>query len=59
MKTVLKGTTALALAGLMASPAAAAEWNMRVGGYMEQYIAYADNNVDRAPGGDGDLNGID
>ena len=35
MKTVLKGSTELALAGLLASPAAAAEWEVRVGGFME------------------------
>jgi hypothetical protein len=59
MKKVLLASSALALVGAIASPAAAADWDVRVGGYMEQYIAYADNNVDRVPGGDGDLNRID
>jgi outer membrane protein OmpU len=56
MKTVLMGTTAVALAGLMASPAAAAEWDVRVGGFMEQFVAYVDNDFDTVSG---DFNGID
>jgi hypothetical protein len=55
MKKVLLGTSALALAGAFASPAASAEWNMRVGGYMEQYVAYADSDANFA----GDFDGID
>jgi len=42
MKKVLLGTTAAALVGAMALPASAAEWTVRVGGFMEQYVAYAD-----------------
>lgn len=53
MKKVLLGTSAIALAGAFASPASAAEWTVRVGGYMEQYVAYAD--VD--PKSDGPGNG--
>jgi hypothetical protein len=56
MKTVLKGTTALALAGLMAAPAGAAEWDVRVGGYSEQYVAYVDNDFSSISG---DFNGVD
>jgi predicted porin len=55
MKTVLLSTTALALAGAMAAPASAAEWNVRVGGYMEQYIGYADVDANFS----GDYDGID
>jgi predicted porin len=54
MKTMYMGTTALALTGLLASPAAAAEWNVRVGGFMEQYVGYA--NVDDIGG---DFDGVD
>ena len=46
MKKVLLGTSAIALAGAFASPAAAAEWEVRVGGYMEQFVAYADVDAD-------------
>ncbi len=64
MKKVLLGTSALALAGAFASPAASAEWNVRVGGYMEQFIAYAssDFEVSASPFGTveiGDFDGID
>jgi len=45
MKKVLLGTSAIALAGAFAVPASAAEWNVRVGGYMEQYVAYANSDV--------------
>jgi hypothetical protein len=55
MKKVLLGTSALALAGAFASPAASAEWNVRVGGYMEQYVAYADSDATQP----GDFDGID
>ena len=56
MKKVLLSTTALALAGAMMQPANAAEWNVRVGGYMEQYVGYADVDIDFISG---DFNGID
>ncbi len=56
MKKVLLGTSAIALAGAFASPAAAAEWEVRVGGYMEQYVAYGDPDVDSVSG---DFSGID
>ncbi len=57
MKKVLLGTSALALAGAFASPAASAEWNVRVGGYMEQHIAFATSEFDDKRKGDWD--GID
>ena len=41
MKKVLLGTSALALVGAFAAPAAAAEWDIRLGGYMEQHPAYS------------------
>ncbi|MDT8343567.1 MAG: porin [Thermohalobaculum sp.] len=50
MKKVLLSTSAIALAGAFASSASAADWNVRVGGYMEQYVAYADSNVDGISG---------
>jgi len=66
MKKVLLGTSALALAGAFASPAASAEWNVRVGGYMEQYVAFATSDLKgdfTFPGGganpNGDYDGID
>ena len=55
MKKVLLSTSAIALAGAFASTASAAEWDVRVGGYMEQYVAYASSDT---PGG-GDYDGID
>jgi hypothetical protein len=64
MKKVLLGTSAIALAGAFASQASANEWTVRVGGYMEQYAAYADVDVDNGNTAEGiptgaDLNGID
>jgi len=50
MKKVLLSTSAIALAGAFASTASAAEWNVRVGGYMEQFVAYADSDVDGLAG---------
>ncbi|MCH8168135.1 MAG: porin, partial [Proteobacteria bacterium] len=55
MKKILLGTSALALAGAFASPAASAEWSMRVGGYMEQYIGFATSDANFP----GDFDGID
>ncbi|MHA1528162.1 MAG: porin [Alphaproteobacteria bacterium] len=55
MKKILLGTSALALAGAFASPAASAEWNVRVGGYLEQFVAYADSDAKFS----GDFDGID
>ncbi len=57
MKKVLLGTSALALAGAFAFPAASAEWDVRVGGYMEQYLAFATSDWD--DGRDGNWDGID
>lgn len=57
MKKVLLGTSAIALAGAFATQAGAAEWDMRIGGYMEQYIAFASSDYDN--GRSGDWDGID
>jgi len=57
MKKVLLGTSAIALAGAFATQASAAEWEVKVGGYMEQYIAYASSDFD--DGRSGDWDGID
>ncbi|MEM9146238.1 MAG: porin [Pseudomonadota bacterium] len=57
MKKVLMGTSAIALVGAFAGSAAAAEFEMKVGGYMEQHIAYADSDIDN--GGPEDYSGID
>ncbi|MEM6945981.1 MAG: porin, partial [Pseudomonadota bacterium] len=50
MKKVLLSTSAIALVGAYAGAASAAEWNVRVSGYMEQHIAYADSDVDNISG---------
>ncbi len=55
MKKVLLSTSAVALVGAFAPQASAAEWEMRVGGYMEQYLAFA--SVDGPAGTD--LDGVD
>jgi hypothetical protein len=34
MKKILLGTSALALVGAFVTPAASADWDVRVGGYM-------------------------
>lgn len=57
MKKVLLGTSAIALAGAFAAPASAAEWEVKVGGYMEQYLAYASPDVSGFSGDDFD--GVD
>lgn len=57
MKKVLLSTSAIALAGAFASTASAAEWNVRVGGYMEQYVAFAASSVDGISGED--VDGVD
>lgn len=56
MKKILLGTSALALVGA-ATTANAAEWDVKIGGYMEQHLAYASVNVDGFTGDDFD--GID
>ncbi len=50
MKKVLLGTSAIALVGAMSAPASAAEWDVKVGGYMTQHVAYANNDVDLVSG---------
>jgi len=57
MKKVLLGTSAIALASAMATPASAVEWNLEWGGYFEAYAAYASSDVDNVSGEDHD--GID
>jgi len=57
MKKILLGTSAIVLAGAIASPAAAAEWSMRVHGYMEQHLGYG--NTDDNETTNGDYDGID
>jgi hypothetical protein len=56
MKKLLLGTSAIALAGAIATPASAAEWEMRVGGYLEEFVAYADSSNDNITG---DFDGVD
>lgn len=58
MKNVLLGTTAIAAAGMIASaPVLAAEkLQVKVGGFMEQWVGYT--NVDQS-GSSRDLNGVD
>ena len=46
MKKVLLSTSAIALVGAFTSSASANEWDMDVGGYMEQFIAYSDVEID-------------
>ncbi|MEM7744347.1 MAG: porin [Pseudomonadota bacterium] len=58
MKKVLLGTSAIALAGAFAAPASAAEWDVRVGGYMEQFVVYGDSDIDGAAAGT-DVDGVD
>ena len=55
MRKILLGTSALALAGAFASPAASAEWSVRVGGFMEQFVAFASSDANFA----GEFDGID
>lgn len=55
MKHPLLCSTAIALVGTLPGMASAAEWEVRVGGYMEQYLAYA--NTDGPAGTDFD--GVD
>ncbi|MEM1298932.1 MAG: porin [Pseudomonadota bacterium] len=55
MKKVLLGTSAIAAATAIAAPAYAADWDVRVGGFMEQHVVYS--SVDSASGTDFD--GVD
>ncbi len=45
MKKVLLGTSAIALASAFATSAQAVDWEVKVGGYMEQYAAWASPDV--------------
>ncbi len=47
MKKVLLGTSAIALASAFATTAQAVDWEVKVGGYMEQYAAWSSPDVDR------------
>ena len=57
MKKILLGTSAVALASAFANSAYAVDWEVRVGGYMEQYAAWASPDVDGLV--DDDFDGID
>jgi hypothetical protein len=46
MKKLLLGTSAVALAGAFANSAHAVDWEVKVGGYMEQYAAWSSPDVD-------------
>ena len=65
MKKVLLGTSAIALVGAFATTAQAAEWEIEVGGYAEQFIAYGSSDFNEsaefAAGTDGepDVDGVD
>jgi outer membrane protein OmpU len=45
MKKVLLGTSAIALASAFATSAQAVDWEVKVGGYMEQYAAWSSPDV--------------
>jgi outer membrane protein OmpU len=55
MKKILLGTSALALVGAFVTPAASAEWDVRVGGYMKQYVGYGNADANFT----GDWDGVD
>lgn len=57
LNKLLLGTSALALCSAFAASTEAAEFEMKVGGYFESYLAYADSDVKNA--GDVDYDGID
>ena len=57
MKKLLLGTSAVALAGAFANSAHAVDWEVKVGGYMEQYAAWSSPEVDGFV--DDDYDGID
>ncbi|MEL6197818.1 MAG: porin [Pseudomonadota bacterium] len=48
MKKVLLGTSAIALLGAAATPASAAEWDLRWGGFMTQQFGFASTDIDIA-----------
>lgn len=57
MKRGLYVTTSILAIGGLSTPASSAEWEVRIGGYMEQFIAYATSDVDGAM--DEDFDGVD
>lgn len=57
MKRGLYVTTSILAIGGLSTPASSAEWEVRLGGYMEQFIAYATSDVDGAM--DEDFDGVD
>lgn len=57
MKKVLLSTSAIALVGAFATSASANEWDVDVGGYMEQFVAYSNVDVDALD--DTDYDGVD
>jgi predicted porin len=60
MKKVLLASSALALVGAFASPAAAVEWDVKVGGYMTQVVGYGNSDADTdGTAVDGDFDGFD
>ena len=58
MKKVLLSTSAIALVGAFASSASANEWDVDVGGYMEQFVAYSNVDCDIVDCDNG-YNGVD
>ncbi len=57
MKKILLSTSAIAVAGAMAAPASAAEWDVRVGGYYNAMVAYAATDGNGI--GTADFDGVD
>lgn len=56
MKKVLMGTSAIALASAFATAANSAEWNVKVGGYHNQMVAFGSTDIQ---GSTADFDGVD
>ncbi len=56
MKTLMLGTTALVAATLVATGANAADWDVRVGGYYNAMVAYADAGGDNGSNDSNEIN---
>ena len=57
MKKVLLGTSAIALASAFATAAHSAEWNVKVGGYHNQFLGFASSDIQN--NNTADVDGVD
>lgn len=59
LKKLLKGAAVTAASAIIAASAQAAEWDIKVGGYYNAMVSYAQNDYDNVGSNEPDFDGVD